>query len=274
MNKTKFVVAVIVLCFSSTLTFAQGNYVANWFARVDETQAKQPHWITPLNTTTPRLEEEYRFDVQLQTHNNGVTTENFGGTKGLELIPAKNIEVILAVPAYVVDNPDSRDGFGDWQFLLKYRLAAGNEQHGNYILTAFYQMSFPTGEYQQGSSNMVITPSIAYGKGFRNFDAQGTLGISLPTGNTPGIGRNLAWNNTLQYRIFKKIWPETELNFTHYFQGEHSGHTLLYVTPGVVLGKFHLVGRVGCSLGAGYEIATTSFHPTNHIPIVSIRFPF
>jgi hypothetical protein len=53
------------------------------------------------------------------------------------------------------------------------------------------------------------------------------------------MGRNLLWNNTLQYRLYKKIWPETELNFTHYYQGTHGGHTLLYATPGLVLGRFH-----------------------------------
>jgi hypothetical protein len=88
------------------------------------------------------------------------------------------------------------------------------------------------------------------------------------------IGRNLTWNNTFQYRIFKKIWPETEVNFTHYYQGEHSGHTLVYLTPGVVLGKFHLWDRLGFTVGGGFEIAATSFHPTNHIPILSVRFPF
>ena len=39
---------------------------------VSETQADQPHWITPLNTTTPRLEQEFRYDIQWQTHNSGV----------------------------------------------------------------------------------------------------------------------------------------------------------------------------------------------------------
>jgi hypothetical protein len=35
--------------------------------------------------------------------------------------------------------------------------------------------------------------------------------------------------------------------------------------------------RMGCGSSkprGGFEIATTSFHPTNHIPILSIRFPF
>ncbi|MFZ0761075.1 MAG: hypothetical protein WAM69_14095, partial [Candidatus Sulfotelmatobacter sp.] len=212
--------------------------------------------------------------IQWQTHNSGVTTDNYGVSKGLEIIPEKNFEVIIAVPAYVVNNPDSKNGFGDWQYLVKYRIAAGNEEHGNYILTAFFQESLPTGQYEQGALNPVITPTIAYGKGFRNFDAQGTLGISMPTGNEATIGRNLAWNNTFQYRILKKIWPETEVNFTHYYQGEHGGNTSVYLTPGLVLGRIHLWQHLGLTVGGGFEIAVTSFHPTNHIPILSVRFPF
>jgi hypothetical protein len=40
---------------------------------VSKTQAEQPHWITPVNTTTPRLEQEFRYDIQWQTHNSRVT---------------------------------------------------------------------------------------------------------------------------------------------------------------------------------------------------------
>ena len=274
MRKFALFFVALILCVSSTLSSAQDGFFADWFNMVTETQAEQPHWITPLATTTPRLEQEFRYDMQWQTHNNGVTTDNYGVSKGLEIIPAEKVEVILAVPPYVVNNPDSPDGFGDWQFLVKYRIATQNEQHGNYILTAFFQMSFPTGQYEQGALSPVIAPTIAYGKGFRDFDIQGTAGISLPTGNEQAIGRNLTWNNTFQYRILKKIWPEIEVNFTHYYQGEHSGHTLVYLTPGLVLGKFRLWHRLGCTVGGGFEIAATSFHPTNHIPILSIRFPF
>lgn len=250
------------------------GFFQDWFTMVSETQSEQPHWITPLATTTPRLEQEFRYDIQTQPHNSGVVTDNYGVSKGLEIIPAEKFEVILAIPPYIVNNPDSKDGFGDWQFLVKYRILAKNEEHGNYILTAFFQMSVPTGQYTQGQPNPVITPTIAYGKGFRDFDVQGTLGISLPTGNEETIGRNLTWNNAFQYRIYKKIWPETEVNFVHYYQGEHNGNTVVYLTPGVVLGKFHLWHRLGFTVGGGYEIAVTSFHPTNHIAICSVRFPF
>jgi hypothetical protein len=107
--------AVLVLCLSSTLSSAQDGFPADWFNMVSATQAAQPHWITPLATTTARLEQEFRYDIQWQTHNSGVTTDNYGVSKGLEIIPAKNFEVIFAVPPYIVNNPDSsHDGFGDW----------------------------------------------------------------------------------------------------------------------------------------------------------------
>jgi hypothetical protein len=274
---------VVVLCLLSTASsLAQSSFASQWFDMVSQTQSEQPHWITPLNTTTPRLEQEFRYDMQWQTHNSGVTTDNYGVSKGLEIIPEKNVEVILAVPPYIVNNPDStHDGFGDWQFLVKYRVAAGNEEHGNYILSVFYQMSFPTGEYQEGALSPIITPTIAYGKGYKNFDVQGTLGYSISTGNGAAIGNNLLWNNTFQYRAFKKIWPEIEVNLNQYHGGNsnivptaHPGKTLVYLTPGMVLGRFNLWHRLAFTAGGGFEIATTSFHPTNHIPILSIRFPF
>lgn len=282
MGRTALFLVAVMVCLSSTLSFAQDDFFANWFSMVSATQAEQPHWITPVATTTPRLEQEFRYDVQWQTHNSDVTTDNYGVSKGLEIIPAKNFEVILAVPPYIVNNPDSpKDGFGDWQFLVKYRIAAGDDKHGNYILTAFYQMSFPTGQNQEGALSPIITPTIAYGKGFGNFDVQGTLGGSLPTGNAAVIGHNLLWNNAFQFRVIKKIWPEIEVNFNHYYGGDnaavptaHPGKTLVYLTPGLVLGRFNLWHRLAFTAGGGFEIAATSFHPTNHIPILSMRFPF
>jgi hypothetical protein len=264
----------VSLLLSSTLTFAQNGFISNWLNMVTQTQSEQPHWITPLATTTPRLEQEFRYDIQWQTHNNGVTTDNYGVSKGLEIIPQKNTEVILAIPPYIVNNPDSKDGFGDWQFLVKYRILSKNEETGNYILTAFYQMSLPTGQYQQGAKSPIITPTIAYGKGLKDFSVQGTLGGSLPTGNTATIGRTILWNNALQYRLFKKLWPETEFNFTHYYEGSHNGHSLLFITPGLVLGRFPIHNRFSFTFGGGFQIAATSFHPTNHNGILSIRFPF
>ncbi|MGA7924991.1 MAG: hypothetical protein WCA20_03225 [Candidatus Sulfotelmatobacter sp.] len=87
-------------------------------------------------------------------------------------------------------------------------------------------------------------------------------------------------SNTFQYRILKKIWPEMEVNLNHDYGGNnniptaHPGPTLEYLRPGMGLGRFNLWRRLAFTAGGGFEIAATSFHPTNPIPILSIRFPF
>jgi hypothetical protein len=265
----------ITLCFVPTKLCAQDGYFANWFSRVDKTKDEQPHWITPLATTTPRLEEEYRYDQLWQVNAKGVTTDNYDGGKGLELIPAEKVEVIFNLPPYLVhNNPTVRNGFGDIAFLLKYRMLSANEGHGNYILTAFLGWSLPTGDHKNGALDAVVTPTIAYGKGIRDFDVQGTFGVGLPTADTKLIGRTIAWNNTFQYRVLRKLWPEVELNSTFFQAGPNDGQKQNFVTPGLVIGRLRLAGRVGFAIGGGYQIATTHFHTSNHNAILSIRFPF
>jgi hypothetical protein len=275
MRRAGLLLATVVLVLSSRLTFAQDGYFADWFKRVDKTKDEQPHWVTPLATTTPRLEEEYRYDQLWQTNAKGITTDNYDGGKGLELIPFEKVEVIFNIPPYLAHNdPKVRDGFGDVAFLIKYRLLSANEEHGNYILTAFLGWSLPTGQYKNGALDPIITPTIAYGKGFGNFDLQGTFGVGLPTADTNLLGRNYAWNNTFQYRVFRKFWPEVELNSTFFQDGKNDGQKQNFVTPALVLGRFRLWRRVGFTFGGGYQIATTRFHTTNHNAILSIRFPF
>jgi len=207
----------------------------SWLDMVSSTQARQPHWITPLATVTPRLEQEFRYDIHWLPKADGTVTENYGATKGLEFIPQRNVEIILNIPPYIVHNrPGLRDGFGDFQALVKYRLAAANEEGGNYILTAFLAVSAPTGQFANGALNPVITPTIAYGKGFGDFDLQGTFGVSLPTGNTRLIGRTYAWNDAFQYRIRGKIWPQIEVNYSRFQEGKYGGNTQVLLTPGVV----------------------------------------
>lgn len=275
MPKVRPLLVLFVLCVVSTLATAQNRYFADWFARVDKTKDEQPHWVSPVATTTPRLEEEYRYDQLWLPNSHGITTDNYGGGKGLELIPSDKVEVIFNVPPYLAhNNPEVRDGFGDVAFLVKYRLLSANEKNGSYILTAFLGWSLPTGQYKNGALHAVITPTIAYGKGFGNFDLQGTFGVGLPTADTSLTGRTYAWNNTFQYRLFRKLWPEVELNSTFFQDGKNDGEKQNFVTPGLVLGRLPLWGRVGFTVGGGYQIATTRFHPSNHNAILSIRFPF
>ena len=127
MRRADLCLGIAVFYLTSTLMFAQDGYFANWFARVDKTKNEQPHWVTPLATTTPRLEEEFRYDQLWQENAKGVTTDNYDGGKGLELIPFEKVEVIFNLPPYMVhNNPAVRDGFGDVAFLVKYRLLSQN----------------------------------------------------------------------------------------------------------------------------------------------------
>src|ERR1700690_1127015 len=96
----------LVLCLFFAICprlFAQ-SFLDDYFRRVAEQQAEQPHCVTPVATVTPRLEQEIRYDIFWQGHADGTTTENYGGSKGLELIPAKNVEVIIGIPPYLVHN--------------------------------------------------------------------------------------------------------------------------------------------------------------------------
>jgi hypothetical protein len=105
--------------------------------------------------------------------------------------------------------------------------------------------------------------------------------VQPTTGNVGIIGHTLLWNNTFQYKIFKKLWPEAEVNVTHFYGGNnrivptsHPGKTLVYLTPGLMIGRFRIKDCLSFTVGGGFEIAATSFHPTNHIPIFSVHFPF
>jgi hypothetical protein len=72
----------------------------------------------------------------------------------------------------------------------------------------------------------------------------------------------------------EKFWPEPETNYTRYYEGSHGGNTSVYLTPGIVLGRFKIHNQFAFAIGGGHEIAVTSFDPTNPIATASVRFPW
>ena len=266
------VIIFFVFCAPSLLAQDAGQ---SWLERVSATQAAQPHWVTPVATVTPRLEQEFRYDFLHQDLQSGFEQWNIGSGKGLELIPTSRTEVLINVPPYL-DHSDPRafDGFGDTSFLVKYRLLSRNEQHGNAIVTAFLGATVPTGSHRNGAAAGTITPTIAGGKGWGHFDVQSTLGVTLPVDRVEEIGRAVLWNNAFQYHVKRLFWPEVEVNSTFWNGGTQGGKKQTFVTPGVVLGRFPIHRRVAFTFGAGVQIAATHYHPTNHNVIVSLRLPF
>jgi hypothetical protein len=266
---------VLLLVFALQPASLPAQSFDTWQSRVSQTQAEQPHWITPLVTVTPRLEQEFRFDVLRQLTPAGEQI-NLGGGKGLELIPSRNVEIIIAAPpAYLLhNNPGIKDGFGDETFLLKYRLLSGNEENGKYILTAFLGGSIPTGSYRNGAIAAVVTPTIAAGKGFGRFSIQSTLGVGLPVDSVNKLGHAVAWNTAFQYHVRRFLWPELEVNSTFNEGGTNDGKKQTFLTPGLVIGRIPLHNRLGLTLGTGMQIAATHFHSFDHNLIVTARLPF
>jgi hypothetical protein len=249
-------------------------HAQSWMDRVSATQAAQPHWMTPVATVTPRLEQEFRFDVFHQMTPTGDVT-NLDGGKGLEFIPTRHTELLINLPPYLVhENPKTLDGWGDASFTLKYRFWARNEQHGNGILTGFLGGSVPTGQYKNGSISAVVTPTLAAGKGWGPFDVQSTLGGTFPANSVNKLGRTVISNNAFQVHTLKKLWPEVEINSTFWEGGTNDGKKQTFITPGLNLGRFPIHRRIAFVAGAGFQIAATHYNQHNHAFIGTLRMPF
>jgi hypothetical protein len=258
-----------------------GGYFANWTKRVDATQAEQPHWMTPVVTVTPRLEEEVRYDQLWQQRPNQADLTNFGSNKGLELIPAEPIEVIVGIPGYeTLSTPKgTKEGWADESFLIKYRAVTANEENGNYILTGFLGVSVPTGDPAFTNAFTIWTPTIAGGKGWgtrtEGFDIQSTLAMSFPGGNEKVLGEPLVWNTAFQGHILsERFWPEVEVQYTHFHDGPNDGRSQTVLTFGAIAGRFPITGRLRLAIGGGYEQAVGGFHTFNHAWVLTLRTPF
>jgi hypothetical protein len=272
---------------TTTAVGESGSWWERYEERVSATQSQQPHWVTPLVTVTPRLEQEFRTDFLHYYNTSGHEIWNYGNGKGLEFIPEKHTEIIVNVPPFFDRSNGESDGFGDISFLAKERLYSRNEEHGNGIVTVFLAGSVPTGKNGNGSCCAVVTPTLAMGKGYGQWAFTTTAGGSLPVTNAKGLGHTIAWNNTLQYRAAKTgvarlFWPEVESNTSFYEGGANDGKTASYVTAGVVIGRIALMPhsqkvagkRLGLTLGVGEQIAVTHFNTYNHETILTLRVPF
>jgi hypothetical protein len=166
------------------------------------------------------------------------------------------------------------DGWADETFVVKYRILSGNAENGDYILTAFMGFRVPTGDDGDSAGHTIYTPTLAFGKGFGDFDFQSTVGVAIPNGGVDRLSMPLNWNTAFQYRVFKYFWPELEANYTWYTLGENTGKNQLFLTPGIVIGRIPIHDRLGLTLGAGYQVAVTHHPAYNNAVIVSGRIPF
>jgi Putative MetA-pathway of phenol degradation len=254
------------------------GFFAGWEDRVRDTLAEQPAWPIPLVTSSSGLLQVARTDFVRQIAPAGSDTWIYDNTKGVSLVPWYKVQFDVLLPPYIQHNSKARDGFGDVSLLLKYRIAAGNQEAGNYSVSFSLAGTMPTGNYKNGSLASTISPTVCAGKGWGKFDVQSTLGAVLPANYTTRLGRVVVWNSVAQYHISKLFWPEIESNAFFYHGGANDGRAQNFVTPGLMVSKFKLErdprNRLALIFGGGMQIATTHFHTYNHALVLTARLLF
>jgi len=258
-----------------------GGFLDSYFRMVEKTQAEQPHWISPLVTTTPRLNERFRYDFSWQSRPNDVDLANYGNSKGLELILANRVAMTFGIPAYLVrDSPrGTQSGWADETFQVKYRFLSAPEESGNYVFSAFLNVSVPTGSDAVTAGKPIYSPTLAWGQGWgtrtRGFDIQSTLAVSIPGGDKARIGVPVVWNTAFQGHVLTDwFWPEFEMSLTHWTDGPTDGKWQAIATVGFVAGRFPIAGRLRLDLGVGYQFAVSTFRTYDHAWLATFRLPF
>jgi hypothetical protein len=259
---------------------AVSDFIAAWQARAAQVRANQPAWSSPLITTTGMLEQRFRFDLSEQHAGNGANTTLIDGGRGLDLIVSNSNEVQIAAPPYDIRSAaagkSSLSGFGDWAFLrVKQELASAPASRGDYFVTVWLQVQAPTGIGPLTSNSWTYLPTLAIGKGWGDFDIQATVGGILPSSNVAVLGDQIQTNVALQYHLLKVLWPEFEVNWTYYADGQRGGLNQVFLTPGLVIGRFKLAEGIMFTTGVGYQIAVSpNYRPSPLTPAYSNAWVF
>ena len=162
-------------------------------------------------------------------------------------------------------------------------------------MSGFFQMSVPSGNGAGISNNVLVAqPTLAFGKGWGDFDIQSTVSVQVPvesynclpagatlctavpkTGTFVGnFGDPVLWNTTFQYHLWQYFWPALEVNYEYWPNGTHAGLNQVLLTPELILGRFQIAPRQALIIGAGYQMAVTNNPVTQNNFVASVRFTF
>lgn len=244
-----------------TTNGADASPIAAYLAALPEIKREaldsQPSWVSPIVTTTARLEQNLRYEQVEQVTGLGQQTNNFDNGKGARFIVAPRLEIQANPPPinqrYGAAKPL---GGGDWQFTsVRYRLVSANAANGDYVLTIYSNFQAPSGLSTFSNRAWIFSPSVAAGKGFGRFDVQANVTLQVPGSRRAIIGDALVGNLAFQYHVADFFWPELEFNTTHFIGGQRSGLTQVFVTPGILFGRFSLTPSSNLTFGMGYQKA-------------------
>ena len=236
-------------------------FSTSWASTVAAARASQPEWSSPVVTSTALLEQRVRFDVAFQHAGNNSDTVNLDGGKGINLIISGTKEIQIGVDPYIVRHgPTPKNdftGFGDWPFLrVKQRLASAPKGSGDYVLSAWLLVQAPTGQSTITNHSFTFLPTIGFGKGFGPIVIQGTVGATIPVTHETTTGSQVTTNFALQYHTLRYLWPQLEVNWTYFPDGQtRAGKSQVFLTPGLVVGRFPLSDRLKLTVGIGHQVA-------------------
>ena len=248
------------------------DFIADWQALVAQARASQPTWATPLITTTGLLLHRYRFDLAEQHIGNGNQTTVLDGGKGLDLIVSSDTEIQVAMPPYDIRNtPTGKgvfSGFADWGFFrVKQQLASSPSSADDYVVSVLLQAQAPSGIPQLTGSAWTLLPTLAFGKGWGDFNVQASVTGTLPTSNVSTLGDQIQTSVAFQYRVMKVLWPEVEVTWTYWIAGQRDGLNQVFITPNLIIGRLPLADNLSLTTGFGYQIAVApSYRPTPLTP--------
>jgi hypothetical protein len=76
-------------------------------------------------------------------------------------------------------------------------------------------MQAPTGIAQLTNNAWTYLPTLAFSKGWGDFDIQATVAAVLPSSHVAIPGDQMQTNVAFQYLFLKIFWPEFEVNWTY-----------------------------------------------------------
>ena len=237
----------------------------------------QPTWVAPVFQPDARLGQGIRFSVS-QMWWPGGRVYTYGNNRGLTLLAGKRVQVDLTPPSFFRNHsPLLKDGWGNAMTQVKYRIASGNAEHGNYVVTAALLRAFSPRAEQNGGLTGAWLPRLIAGKQWGRVVALGAVNGVLPTGRVKEQGRLIEWSTTTEFHASKQVWLALEDNAAHYYGSPADGKTQNFLTPEAIWlprrkdwGPTHAI----YVLAAGMQVATSGFYPYNHNLVTEFRVLF
>lgn len=232
------------------------SWFERWRRMTAETKERQTNWMTPLVTTTSRLEQRIRYDVYDETKGNGNKEYNFGAGKGVSLIVTPTDEFTFSLPNYI-DEPGvpASTGWAGEVLQWRHRIMSSPENQKNYVFSVQLSALTPTAVIPNTSNHWIWTPSLLFGKGWGNFNFIVNLGSQWADGDNSKLSAPIIWNVAFEYRI-GRITPCLEINSQPSISGfVPTGSPGLFVLPELLIGRFTIKEDIRYYFGIGYQIA-------------------